>query len=331
MSKPVVVKAEYLADVACYRVFLKPGSTYLVGGIEIKPHGDVWRDPAVGYEVESLKSVRVAQEVLDQRGFYSFGEDKLTHEDYFQRLHELQSKAFEDHEDEEVVVVLDKETYHEFLHLRDAWVWNPDTLKLTWVEPQFEVDLSRLKSEDPYVYSAKTSVNEPYIWEYDQAAATAAYVSECFTRLGMTRSATDSAFSSLPEGSWDNSSHSHLRFVRAFGKYLFAEDHVSYGFLKDPRFYKGSLEDMLARSRADKEFIERRIISAYEGANGSRRLKENEVSVLLKDLHSILHDLKSVRSAKGTGEYLSRAKEKIRDRITALENILVEEHLDARK
>ena len=326
MTKGVLLKADYLADVNRYRVYLKPGNTYLVDGIEVKPHGDSWRDPVVGCEVSSLNLVHVAQQVTDQRGFYSFGEDKLSHEDYFTLLNGLKSKAFEENDDEdEVVVVIDKEAYKEFQHLKDDWAWNPDTLKLTWVEPQFEVDLGRLKSEDPYVYSARTSNDSPYTWEYNQARATAAYVSACFTGLGM-HYIGEGSLHAPGEGCWSNSEHSHLRYVRAFGKYLFSKDGYLYDFMKCPRYYQGPLEDMLARSRSDKEFIERVIISAYKEATGSRPLQKNEITEVLKDLRAVLSDLDSVKTARNSGVSLGTAKQKIRDRVTALENILVEEY-----
>lgn len=327
MYKPVSLKATHLVDADRYRVYLKPGFKYMVNGVEMTPQGDTWREPNVGYEVSSLSAVLVAQQELDKRGFYSFAETTLSHEDYHSRLRDLRNKAFEEDEDDDdaIVVVLDKEAYKEFQHLRDDWVWNPDTLKTVWVEPNFEVDLARLSSGDPFVYSARTSLSEPYTWEYNQAGATAAYVSACFAGLGM-HYIGEGSLQAPGEGCWCNSEHSHLKYVRAFGKYLFAKDGYLYDFMKCPRYYQGPLEDMLARSRSDKEFIERVIISAYKEATGSRPLQKNEITEVLKDLRSVLSELDSVKTARNSGVSLAKAKQKIRDRVTALENILVEEY-----
>lgn len=155
---------------------------------------------------------------------------------------------------------------------------------------------------------------KPYLfglYKYDRNAATSAVVTSTFKSLGMKYGGSLNHEQTELVKVWGNPTHSHLRYVTAFGRYLFKKEYLGNK--------TGSMKSMIAECESDKEEIDRIIRSGYAVHFGNPRLK---IKKLLGSLQKISFIADTVESKQKTSNEHCHLKREIRELIVSCENEL---------
>ena len=138
-------------------------------------------------------------------------------------------------------------------------------------------------------------------------------VEECFDELGMKFDGDCGHYKTENKKIWGNSTHSYIRYVVAFGKYVFGDVY------RDPRNLMGTLDDMKVKYEEDRESIRKIIISKYNRT--FKRIDESKIDFkkLLNDLDSLRNSINSIDSKKTTLDDKNRADRKVNKIIECIE------------
>lgn len=138
-------------------------------------------------------------------------------------------------------------------------------------------------------------------------------VRECFRELKM-EFFDDCGYNATKNRKiWGNSTHSCIRYVVAFGGYVFDDK------FKEPSNLRGTLEDMRATYEKDRNSIRKIIKIKYNKTFG--KIDENEVNFkqLLEDLYSLRRSIDSIESKKSTLNNKNNANKKVNQIIDYIE------------
>ena len=152
------------------------------------------------------------------------------------------------------------------------------------------------------------------LYRYDRAANTMNAMTSTFSNLEMQYVKKIDHAGTKSKKVWGRSNHSHLKYVTAFGGYVFNKEY-SGGKI-------GTLENMLALCKLDHEEIRRIIRSKYAAHfNGADLLLED----LMRSLRLLLSMAGDVESMKKTHREHARLKQSIRKLIESCEDALSEQ------
>jgi len=231
-------------------------------------------------------------------------ENKLSVKDYESQKHDLLQPVvycdeygtphWGDNIDEEY-------TYKKFIH-----TWNSIYKQVQIISEPIEVSIVNIKDSsknNPYIvnmflagisernYSNK---DKKTFYQYNQELARKFILSEYMKKIGFTFNSLD-RYDIKKE--WSNSTHSGIRYAKAFGKYLFGKRwEKNY----TPR---GSLEKLEEMYISDKEGIENIIKTAYVEKFGN-------INELSYDFGNLLHSLKNIRQIIKFLDYKVKEKDK---------------------
>lgn len=130
-------------------------------------------------------------------------------------------------------------------------------------------------------------------------------VKECFDELKMEYFDDCGYLATKNRKIWGNSTHSGIKYVVAFGEYIFDDR------FKEPSNLKGTLEDMRNTYKKDRESIRKIIKTKYNKRFG--KINENKINFnqLLNDLYELRNSINSIETKKITQRDLIDSKNKV--------------------
>lgn len=167
---------------------------------------------------------------------------------------------------------------------------------------------------DPYSFDVRESVidtgcqfvkseyinggSDPMMYVYERHGALLGIVANKFKELGLEYKNGISYEQTRDKKFWGNSSHSCIRYVVAFGTYIFNDSWNTSTFIR------GTLESMLARYNTDKEKLENEIQIKYDTHFGKIDLEGFDFKTLHVGLNSCkLSFGKVIPKSSGINDY----------------------------
>lgn len=288
-------------------VFLTSGK-YLIDGevVNVSGYGDVKVQVVDATNIRKITENNFVKE-------YACGYERLTVRQYDeQRIYLLSKRTHNDDYDEEWESLEDEFAYRKFMQM-----WTPIyTLKQEISEPLL-VQFEKTKYDTGNEYIRNAFLNgddkEVTLFTYNQDAAWLGIVRECFNELEMSYQEGLSYSATNNKKVWSNSSNGCIRYVTAFGTYVFND------VWKNPRVLKGTLKDMIKKYESDREAIRRVIIDQYNnhfGCIDAGKFDFDRLKSIISRAQSNLSDVepkqKSYKSWNFARNALNEAQEMIK-------------------
>ncbi len=264
-------------------------------------------------EVEDLKELRKINTTTITTGYYDeIKQKEISVEEYENSKKELLNKSYED-----------DDGYISFDNLDDEYKYkkfikNHKAIQKTIESISDNIELAEetviYKTENEYIESCyfHEKESEPLLYKYNREKAYLDIVKNKFNQLGFEFAGDCNYSQTKDKKIWGNSNHSGIRYVRAFGTYIFND-----GFKLYTPIIRGTLEDMLSTYKKDKERIEDIIQRKYnENFATLNKDKLNRIPELMNELQ---YNFKKINSKKNTMFYYDICYKKIEE-IQALIN-----------
>lgn len=244
---------------------------------------------------------------------YVCGEEKLSVRNYNEQRDVLLEKRKWDDNGYEVWESLEDE----FAYKKFKQTWTPIYVVDQEISKPLLVQLESTKYDTGCEYIKNAFLNgennDFTLYTYNQVSAWLGIVSECFKELKMEFKGDIGYQTTNNKKIWGNSSHSCIRYVTAFGTYVFNDD------FKNPRVLTGTLEDMKLRYEKDKSKIREIIINKFNNHFGNidagkfdfERLK-NILSRVENNLLDVNPKQKTYRSYELARKALNEAQDMIK-------------------
>lgn len=301
------VKGVSIEDKDIKVVYLDSGK-YLIDGEVVKVEG--YRDMKV--QVVDASNIRKITENRFVKE-YACGDERLTVRQYDeQKMILLSKRTYKDDYDEEWESLEDEFTYRKFVQ-----TWTPIyTVEQEVSEPllvQFEK--TKYDTGNEYIRNAFLNGDDKCVtlFTYDQEAAWLGIVRECFNDLEMSYQEGLSYSATNNKKVWGNSTSGCIRYVTAFGTYVFNDA------WKNPRVLKGTLNDMMKKYENDKTAIRKVIVDGYNnhfGCIDAGKFDFDRLKSIISRAQSNLSDVepkqKSYRAWNFARNALNEAQEMIK-------------------
>lgn len=152
------------------------------------------------------------------------------------------------------------------------------------------------------------------LYEYNQNDAWLNIVSECFNEFKMQFVGNVYHANTKDKKVWGNSEHSCIRYVTAFGSYIFDDR------FKNPCLLRGTLGEMNSRYEHDRNTIRKIIRTKYNSHFGKIDEDKIDFKKILNDLYSLRGNINSIESKKVTWGEQNKSNKKINEIIEYLES-----------
>lgn len=238
-------------------------------------------------EVEDLKEVRKINITTITTGYYDeLNQKEISVKEYENIKEKLLSKSYKDDEGDIYFDDLDDEyNYKKFLKTHKGIY---KTIENISDNIELAEEIVTYKTGNKYIESCyfNEKENEPLLYKYDREKAYLDIVKNKFNQLGFEFAGNCHYNQTQDKKIWGNSEHSGIRYVTAFGTYIFND-----GFKTST--IRGTLEDMLATYEKDKELIEGIIMRKYnENFAKLNKDKLNQLPDLVNELQYRLNKIK---------------------------------------
>lgn len=244
------------------------------------------------------------------------GEDRHEVEWYEDRKNELLKK-------QTTIDLGDYETLTKWDSLEDEFAYRKFTSLYTPIKKdidvvgdpiKFDVTSTVLETGNPFIKSEFVNGEKDLcLFSYNRPSALLKIVSDCFTALGMEFKGDISYAQTASVKKWGNSTHSCIRYVTAFGGYLFTD------LYNNVSIQRGTLESLHLRYESDKKDIERIIKTKYNIAFGSVDEKAFNFNKLLSTIKSAEYSARKIQPKQSTYTEYKTALSKLLEAITQIE------------
>lgn len=157
------------------------------------------------------------------------------------------------------------------------------------------------------------SDDEVDLYIYNRPSARKSIVYNIFKELGFEFKGNISYMATENKKVWGNSEHSVIRYVTAFGRYIFDD---TWDSKYTPR---GTLEDMKKLYNEDYEKIRGIIIKHYNKMFGKVDEGSFDFVKLLDELYTLRNNINNIDSKVKTQDYKNRASRKVSNIIDSIE------------
>lgn len=239
-------------------------------------------------------------------------DEKISEYDYSYELNKLYEKCNEDEYSVKWESLEDEFKYKKFKLIHKPIYKEVQTLS----DPlMVEIITTKYDTNNKFIKNAYLNGKGKIdLFEYNQNAAWLNIVSECFKELKMEFADNCSYSATQNKKIWGNSTHSCIRYVVAFGTYVFNDD------FKNPYTLSGTLEDMVKRYEYDRNKIRKIIKTKYNNHFG--HIDEDKVDFVkvIKDLYALRESINSIESKKATWTNQNQANKRVNEIIDYLES-----------
>lgn len=201
-------------------------------------------------------------------------------------------RTYDDYDDEVWDSLEDEFNYKKFMQL-----WKRVDKNIQTISDPILVEKVKVKYETGNEFIVNAYLNgysEHDLYIYNRGKAYLHIVKECFDELNMTYEEGYGYERTKNKKIWSNSNHSGIRYVKAFGNYLF-----------DDRFNntsnsRGTYEDMLKMYEKDRNSIRKIIKNGYIAHFGNVDESKVDFKMLLNNLYHLRESINSIQSKKST-------------------------------
>lgn len=288
-------------------VYLSSGK-YLIDGEVVNVEG--YRDTKVQVvDVSNIRKITENRFVKE----YACGDERLTVRQYDeQKMYLLSKRKYKDDYDEEWESLEDEFAYRKFLQ-----TWTPIYTVEQEISEPLLVQFKKTKYDTGCEYIKNAFLNgddkDVTLFAYDQNTAWLGIVKECFNELEMSYQEGLSYNATNNKKVWGNSTNGCIRYVTAFGTYVFND------LWKNPRVLKGTLKDMMNKYESDRNSIRKVIIDKYNnhfGCIDAGKFDFDRLKSIISRAQSNLSDVepkqKSYKSWNFAKNALNEAQEMIK-------------------
>ena len=271
-----------------------PYGKYLIDG-EIVECGSWNYGRAQCKNVNDIRIVTEASYIKE----YRCGDDVMSVAEYEDALEKLKNECVKD-TDECNLYFKDLESEFKYRKFRESWktVYAREQI----ISDPIKVEIEHIQYDTgcPFIKSAFLNGldNKDTLYTYNQEAAWLDIVKKCFDELEMTYVDGISYNKTSDKKIWGNSKNSCIRYVVAFGTYIFDDR------FKTPHILKGTLADMRKNYDDDVNAIRDVIKTKYFTHFGRIDVGRFNFDKLTKTLEAARRSLDEVQSTKRTTNYL---------------------------
>lgn len=214
--------------------------------------------------------------------------NKISKEEYLTERDKFTVEAKSNEYDEYGWKFEDLDLEYEFKKFMRRWSRISRTV-VTRSDPlPFEILSARFETNNQFIVSGLSYCNDdPTIFYFEKLPAALHIVSETFSELGMSFRESLGYEATRGKKVWSNSTHSGIRYVVAFGTYVFDD---SFDFRRNSRS-RGPLEKLTKEYEYLRKRIRDRIISNYKFH--FKTITETESIKLLQDSLSALKTIQN--------------------------------------
>ena len=286
-----------IKDIGVKYVLLSSGK-YLIGNevVNVEGYGNKRVQIKEGDEVKAITETSVITK-------YIKGEEEMSVDEYNEIKNRLLEKQHWDEYD--CLVWEDLESEYEYKKLTTYWQPIYKTIQ-EFSDPLKVVEIKEInyKTNNEYIQSLFFNGDKNgdiTLYVYDRPRARIDIVTKIFKELGFEYESNISYARTEGKKVWSNSSHSVIRYVTAFGTYVFND---SWGSEFTPR---GTLEDMKKMYEEDYNAIKKIIMTHYNRTFGKINKDEFDFIKLIDNLNSLRSSVSQIDSKVKTREYQYRA------------------------
>ena len=292
-------------------VLLETG-TYKINDEIINVKGSYHDRKEVG--VKDFTDIRIIEQntIID---YYVCDDEIMKVENYQNKKQKLETKRqYNDYEESYIWNSLEDEfTYKKFIQM-----WQPIKRTIQTISEPIEIEIKKIKVESGNKFITSRFLNgidkDLTLFNYDKPSALKYIVSKCFIELGMIYKDKINYASTINNKIWGNSEHSCIRYVTAFGTYIFGD---GWDVKHSP---KGTLEELLKQYENDRKIIRGIIISKYNQHFGKIDVNEFDFDGLLSKLKSALNYIAKVDPKQKTIQDYKSGLNKIKEAIIMIES-----------
>lgn len=305
------IKMVDIKDIGVKYVLLSSGK-YLVGDEVIHVDGYYDKKVQIKEDVDVRKITEISVVVK-----YIKGEEEMSIDDYESLKRELlKNRTYNDYD--ETYEWKDLESEFEYKKLTTYWkpVYRTvqefsEPLKLAEVkEITYDTGNKYIKN----IFFNGSSAEDIALYVYNRPEARISIVSTIFKELGFEYEKGISYVRTEGKKVWGNSDHSVIRYVVAFGKYIFNDTW-------DNKFTpRGTLEDLTKMYNDDYTAIKKIIMTHYNRTFGKIDEKSFDFAKLIDDLNSVKDIVYSIDSKVKTQERQNKAINKLHKMIEDINN-----------
>ena len=281
-----------------------PYGKYLIDGEIVESDG--WGTRAQCKDVNNIRMVSEASYIKE----YRRGDDVMSVAEYEDTLEKLRNECMNDDN------FKDLESEFKFRKFRESWKTVYAREQIISDPVKVEIEHIQYDTGCPFIKSAFLNGldNKDTLYTYNQEAAWLDIVKKCFDELEMTYVDGISYGKTSDEKIWGNSKNSCIRYVVAFGTYIFDDN------FKTPHVLKGTLADMREKYDDDVNAIRDIIKTKYYTHFGKIDVGRFNFDKLTKTLEAARRWLDEVQSTKRTANYLFNCEDLINDAIAQINN-----------
>lgn len=292
-----------IKDIGVKYVLLSSGK-YLIGDnvISIDGYYDKKVQINEGDEIRKITETKIITK-------YIKGEEEMSVDEY----NDIKNKLLED----KIYDDFEYDEYHwnslesEYEYKKLITYWNPIYKTIQeFSEPLKVSEITELKynTDNKFIknlfFNGENTKNMS-LYIYNMPEAREHIVAEIFKDLGFEYQSNISYMQTEGKKIWSNSSHSVIRYVTAFGRYIFDD---KWGDKYTPR---GTLEDMKKMYEDDYNKIKKIIMTHYNKTFGKIDKNEFDFVGLVDNLNSLLNTIRSIDSKVKTQGCQTKAISKI--------------------
>ena len=287
-----------------------PRGKYLIDGEIVEC--DSWNyGRAQCKNVNDIRMVSEASYIKE----YRCGDDVMSVAEYEDTLEKLKNECVKDTDDNRFYF---KDLESEFKYRKFYESWETVYAREQIISDPIKVEIEHIQYDTgcPFIKSAFLNGldNKDTLYIYNQEAAWLDIVKKCFDELEMTYVDGISYSKTSNEKIWGNSKNSCIRYVVAFGTYIFDDN------FKTPHVLKGTLGDMRKKYDDDVNAIRDIIKTKYFTHFGRIDVGRFNFDKLIKTLEAARRSLDEVQSTKRTTNYLFNCEDLINDAIAQINN-----------
>ena len=205
----------------------------------------------------------------------------------------------------------------EFNYRKFQQTWKPvlKSIEIKGDPYTFEIVESKINTGNPFIASdyVNGGVN-PLLFTYNRPVALLSIVSNKFKELGMEFKNNIDYSNTSGNKVWGNSTHSGIRYVTAFGTYIFNDT------WKISNIQRGNLDTLLAQYDKDKDALEKIIQTKYNVHFGKIDLEGFDFDRLLSTLKHANNLLDSIEYKTKSRITWLNTKSKLNEGIKFIEN-----------
>lgn len=304
------MKMVEIKDIGVKYVLLSSGK-YLVGEETMQVDGYYDKKVQIkeGIDVRKITETNVVVKYIN-------GEGEMSFEDYEKQKGKLLTNGYYNDDDEWEWHSLESE----FEYKKLTTYWKPvyrvvqefsEPLKLAEIkEITYDTGNKYIKN----IFFNGGSTEDITLYVYNRPEARIDIVNKIFKDLGFEYKDNISYLKTENEKIWGNATHSVIRYVQAFGKYIFNDTW-------DNKFTpRGTLEDLTKMYNDDYNDIKKIIMTNYNRTFGRVDEKSFDFVKLVEDLNSLKYTVDSIDSKVKTQEQQNKAIKKLNKMIEEINN-----------